>query len=277
MNTFDFNKTRDGGEIIGDTFAYIRLHFSSLGKALLFFVFPFQLIGLFLAQDSIGFNFAQIFNPETVDQISEFFGWQYLAGLLLSTAGSMAMVAVTVRHMYIVRMGEEPTLAHLAQGLIGTSFGIWGLSLIVGFIIFFGLLLFFIPGVYLGVKLILANSAYIMEDESVGDAMSSSWEVTKDYWWDTFLIVIVMYILVVVAAVIVTVPTSIGTLVLSNAGVLESTAWATPLVNGVASLLGAIGNLFYVILYISFTLQYLNLKERKEGGGLRAKIEALGR
>lgn len=277
MNTFDFNKIRNGGEIIGDTFAYLRIHFLSLGKALLFFVFPFQLTGLFLAQDSLGFDFADILISETTEQLADSFGWGYFVGLFLSYAGSMALIAVTIGHMRIVQMGKEPSLANLAQGLPGRSLGIWGLSFLVGLMVFFGMFLFIIPGIFIAVKLSMASSAYIMEDEGVGDAISSAWEVTKGYWWDTLLIIIVMYILVAVAAIIVTVPTSIGALLLGNSGVLESTAWASTVVTGLGSLLTAIGNLFYVILYVSFTLQYLNLKERKEGGGLRAKIEALGK
>ena len=48
MHSFEHHKIRDLGEIIADSFQYLRIHFKTLGKALLFFVLPIYIIQFFL-------------------------------------------------------------------------------------------------------------------------------------------------------------------------------------------------------------------------------------
>ena len=71
MSTFQLRKTRDFGQIITDTFTYLRVHFKSLGKALFIFVFPILLIsGVLISSSFVSmFDFADVtsnhpLNPE---------------------------------------------------------------------------------------------------------------------------------------------------------------------------------------------------------------------
>lgn len=277
MSSFDFNKTRNIGDIIVDTFAYIRIHFNTLGKSILFFAFPFYILGISLSQEAASLSFDTILNSvDPISTVNEIFGFRYFLGVTLSWIGSLVIIVVPIKHIQLVRDGIEPTLGNMAYELPKQALGVWGLAIIISFASGIALLLFIIPGIFVYTKLSLANSAYLIDKDQVSDGLGTSWEITKDYWWTTFLIVVVMYILVFFAATIISIPASIGTLFLGESGVLQESGNISSVFLAFSYLLNALGATFYIIMHIALSLHYLNLKERKEGGGLRAQIDALG-
>ena len=59
----------------------------------------------------------------------------------------------------------------------------FGLSLLSGLGLLLGFLLLIVPGVYLGVRWSVANSALLAEGKSASDALSESWEMTARSFW----------------------------------------------------------------------------------------------
>ena len=89
MNAFELRKTRDFGQIITDTFTYIRVHFRTLGKALFLFVFPIVLISGALISSSFisifdvaDLNSTQPINPTSTDDMASFLV-RFFIGLIL--------------------------------------------------------------------------------------------------------------------------------------------------------------------------------------------------
>ena len=65
-----------------------------------------------------------------------------------------------------------------------TYLKVFGLSIIVGFIVLIGTFLCVIPGIWLGVKLSMAEY-YLLDHPEAGiiESMKASWEMTKGNWW----------------------------------------------------------------------------------------------
>jgi membrane-anchored glycerophosphoryl diester phosphodiesterase (GDPDase) len=276
MDNLNFRKTRDIGDILTESFFYIRNHFVSLGKALLFFVLPIFLIQFFVMKDFANSFFANIMsgNPDALGSI---FDWRYFLGLLLSVISSAALGVVTLTH---VKLNAEGDTAEPDQILV--DFGprlikFIGLTIAIGFILGFSVLLLFIPAIFLGVKLGMSAPALILEDENVFGAMGRSWELTKDYWWATFTMIFMVYILVLVITYAFLIPVFILQIFGTDSGAALSgnPAIISNIFMVITGLFTAISSLSSGLFYIAFSLHFYNLVERKEGGDLREKIEGL--
>ncbi|WP_148134633.1 hypothetical protein [Candidatus Formimonas warabiya] len=143
--------------------------------------------------------------------------------------------------------------------LVGT-----GLLYILG--IFFGLLLFIIPGIFLMVRWFLNPQAVMMENVAGTKALGRSKELVKGYWWRSFWFVIVVGIITGVASGIVVVLSSLAASVAGNGQVeVVMTNFLTPLVTVIVSPYSV----------IAATLYYFELRARKEGWDLEQSIGRL--
>ncbi len=276
MHSFEYHKIRDLGEIIADSFQYLRIHFKTLGKALLFFVLPIYIIQFFLMK---GYT-DQIVGTLMGGNVSDFeniFGLQYFFGIVLSLIANSTLTAITIKHVQLTEKNVDPTPDALLKDIVPNVLKYTGLYIVLYFILIPSAILFFFPMVFFGIKLCLSASALLLEKKTIFGAIGRSWELTKNHWWSTFLILLVMIILIVFITYAVIIPTTILSTFTVETGALElgdSTIW-TNFFYIITGILTAISSLTSVVLYIVITLQYYNLLERKEGAHLRSQIEGL--
>lgn len=275
MQNFNLRKSRDVGDILTDTFQYIRIHYLVLGKGLLFFVMPLYLINAFLLQEYSNQVVGDIFDPNNLEILQVFFSGRYFLALFFSIVAYSLIPVIVLNHMNLVSQGFEPQVSELIEDSLPLILKIIGLNIIIAFIVGFSFLFLFFPAIFFGVKLSLAQSALVLEERDIMESVNRSWDLTKDFWWATFALLIVMYIITVFTTYVFILPTTILSIFLVNgvdAG--DSTIFVT-FITTLELIFNAIGSLFTAIIQIAMALHFFNLVERREGGALRSKIESL--
>ncbi len=275
MLTFDHKRTRDLGDILTDTFQYIRVYYKSLLKGLLFFVAPLYLVQAFLMEGYSSEFFANIFNPSATPDLSELFGWQYFASIGITLLAYAVLSIVALNHLNFTEDDTEPTTTDLLEdsGILLARF--IGLYLVMMFILFFSALFFLIPALFFGIRLSLASAVIVLEKKGVFESLGRSWELTQNYWWATFALFFIMYIIVLFTSYVLILPSTILSIFFVDTGTLNDAQGLSTVFTIITAISTAISSLFTCLFHISFALQYYNLVERKEGGSLRAKIEGL--
>lgn len=273
-NDFKLQQYRDLGGIITDSFTYIRIHWKTLGKALLLLVLPFYLISAFLVGDAYSSFFSAVMENPDMAGASLFTG-NFLMGMLLLAMSSGALLTVAMTHVQLTNIDGTAELSDIIEQFGSNFVTLFLLYILIIFAVSFGFLFFIIPGVYIGVKLFVAPAAAILENKNPFNAITRSWELVGGHWWFTFAVYLVMNIIASFMSYILIIPMSIfvGFMSTSGAGSSEMMGSGMGIFYG---LMMVIGSLFSVIMLIALCLHYFNLVERKEGKGLRAQIEELG-
>ena len=280
-NIFRFRKTRDFGELLSDTFKFLREN----GKSFLSINFkicaPFFIaliltnayytyVTLGMGFESYG-NFTGFLIPAFINLIAVFV---YITALYLSVFNYIKS--------YIANNGvvSEDDIKNGLKKDLGSGLAV---NLIVGILIFTGLLFILIPGIYLGVVLTLALPILVFEQKGVGDTISSCFQLIKDNWWFTFgaLIVfgIIMYLINVVFQMPMIIYMIVGMISGLDAGV-ESMAQSMQSKDPILMILTIVASiaqyLIYIITPIFISLIYFNLHEEKNFTGTFENIDRLG-
>jgi len=280
-NIFRFRKTRDFGELLSDTFKFLREN----GKSFLSINFkicaPFFIaliltnayytyVTLGMGFESYG-NFTGFLIPAFINLIAVFV---YITALYLSVFNYIKS--------YIANNGvvSEDDIKNGLKKDLGSGLAV---NLIVGILIFTGLLFILIPGIYLGVVLTLALPILVFEQKGVGDTISSCFQLIKDNWWFTFgaLIVfgIIMYLINVVFQMPMIIYMIVGMISGLDAGVesmAESMQSKDPILMILTILASIAQYLLYIITPIFISLIYFNLHEEKNFTGTFENIDRLG-
>ncbi len=274
MKEFTLQKYRDLGAILTDSFVYIRVHYKSLGKALLLLVLPFYLISGILVGDTYSSFFsAMIENPDMSGDA--LFGSNFLLGLLLLALSSGALLTITLTHVQLTKNHKEATLSALINNFSRNFFTLLLLYVIIIIVVPVSFMFFIVPGIYIGIKLFLSPAVAVLEQKNPFDAINRSWDLIQGHWWFTFAVYLVMNIITSFMSYVLVIPFGLLVSMATVSGADTSGMIGTGM--GIFyALMIIFGSLFSVIMLIAMCLHYFNLIERKEGDGLRAKIEELG-
>jgi hypothetical protein len=278
-------KQRDFGELISDTFVFVKENFKPLVKA--FFTFS----GLFLIG---GITTTIMHYMHTANLVKGFdvpydrgdyqpfsaldvLGWEYALAMIFMLLNYTMIIVTTV--CYITLYKEKNKVApnnaelwgyikHFYPRVLLSSIPII-LLLIVGFIFCV------IPFFYLYPIMALIYPIMIIENTSFGYAFNRSFSMIKDNWWVTFGAFFVMGIIISFASGVVNLPATIlnvGTSLLS-----PTSGKGISITGGVlAGVLGNISMIFQMLSGITVALSYYSLNEHHEGTGLLSRINQLG-
>jgi hypothetical protein len=119
-------------------------------------------------------------------------------------------------------------------------------SILVGLATLLGLIVFIIPGIYIGVRLAVSIQALVVEDKRGPEAMRRSWDLVRGHWWHAAFTLLVAALITGVVNAVITAPFSAG-------------AW---FLQGVAAAIATTVTLPYGALV--GVLLYLDLRARKE-------------
>ena len=91
----------------------------------------------------------------------------------------MSLVVGGVAYIYADRTlrDEEPEFGTAVSTVMGRLLSLIGIWIIYGILVVVGLVLFILPGIYLGARLILAFPACVLDGENAFDSLSTSWRV----------------------------------------------------------------------------------------------------
>jgi hypothetical protein len=119
-------------------------------------------------------------------------------------------------------------------------------SILVGLATLLGLIVFIIPGIYIGVRLAVSIQALVVDDKRGSQAMRRSWDLVGGHWWHAAFTLLVAGLITGVVNAVITAPFGAG-------------AW---FLQGIAAAVATIVTLPYGALV--GVLLYLDLRARKE-------------
>lgn len=285
----NFKKQRELGEIINDTFKFLRENYKLLFTLILKIAGPAFLIlivsaGYYMYATMNTFSILETSTPFE-NMIAGNFELFVLAALVMfaSLLIYTTLLSGTVLNFiksYIKNKGEVNE-HEVGQDTRSDFWKLFGGGLLTGIMVFFGLLVCFFPGIYLMVPLSLIFAVLIFDKLSIGDSISHCFVLIKDNWWITFATLLIMWILVYIIGIVFSIPAIIYTLTksltmateTSGANIFQTFDWVYVALN----LIGTIAQyLLYTITIISTGFIYFNLNEKKNFTGTLESIDNLG-
>lgn len=283
----EFKKQRELGEILSDTFAFLRSQFKP------FFATYFKIVGPYLVVMLIAsgfylYSFQPFFDigSEPSDQI---FGGAVMVLSLFVFLISLVLVysisqSTTLHYIksYANNKGSID-LAEIKREVYATLWSFIGLGFLVVLSIIAGFMACIIPGVYLYVPLVLSFSVLVFDQKGATDAYGYSFTLIKDEWWITFATLLVIGIIVGIASYAFNIPAAIYSWMKMGifSGELDAETMTGNFVDPIYILLNVLSTLASLLLnlisVIAAAFVYFNLNEKKNFTGTYERIQNLGK
>lgn len=287
-NYIEFKKQRELGEILSDSFVFIRNEFKPFLGTILKIVGPYilvMLISMGFYMYTIGniFNLTAIGNT-TISTYSPFIMILAVLALILSSIAAYVLAQGTVLHYIKSYIDHKGTTNYdeIRQGVYGSFWSLIGLGIIVGISIFVGAMFCLIPGIYLAVPLSVSFAILVFLRKDAMDSYQYSFTLIKENWWITFATLFVIYIIVAVASYAFSLPTIIyswikmgvfsGEMDAENFNVFNDPIYL--ILNILSTLVQFLMNLIFLV---ATSLIFFNLNEKKNFTGTFERIENLGK
>ncbi|WP_106793311.1 hypothetical protein [Aquimarina sp. Aq78] len=285
-NYIEFKKKRELGDILTDTFAFIRENGKSLISVLLK-TSGIAFVLLLLASGYYTYSSANIFDPVSIRNGEMLNSGALIIALFAMLATLLVFYALlfgTVLHYiknYINNKGSVDQ-GVVVQGVKKDFGNIIGLGILSGLITFFGFMLCAIPGIYLYVPMSLVFSILVFRNTSISDAINDSFLLVKNEWWITFATLFVIAIIIGIISMVFSIPAVIYTFTKTFTAASEGSLadpstmvdWVFIVLNTLSS---AVQYILYIITAISTAFIYYNLNERKHATGALEQIDSLGK
>jgi len=282
----EFKKQRELGEILSDTFAFIRNEFKPFMRTIFQAAGPYLVLFL-LALTFYTYTSGNVFDFDDLGGISNSYDpmmmFIALFAFLITAVLVYTVSASTVLHYiksYVENNGEVDYLV-VKQNVRSTFWGFFGLSVLKWIAIFISFLVFCLPVFYMVVPMSVVLSIYVYEKRNVGDSFSHSFNIIKDEFWITFATIFVVGLIVMVASYAFALPISMYTM--AKTGILSGEidpANMQSMYDPVTMVLNAISNLIQFLLNLISTVAgvfiYFNLNERKNFSGTLDRIKSIG-
>ena len=283
----EFKKQRELGEILSDTFGFLRSEFKPFFTTYFKIVGPFLLV-MILAMACYMYYAGNSFSLIYLDSSSQVNNLAIIFSIALVYFCSIIAVYTvsqsTVLH-YIksyANGGGITNFETIRKEVYASFWSFIGLGILVGLSIMVGFIFCIIPGVYLYVPLMLAFSVMVYNKMGASDAYSYSFKLVKDEWWMTFATFFVIGIIVVVASYAFAIPTAIYQWMKMGifSGEMDAENMMDVFRDPIYILLNVIGTmaqfLLNLISVIAGVFIYFNLNEKKNFTGTYERIENLG-
>lgn len=288
MNRFiEFKKQRELGEILSDTFAFLRLQFKPFITTYFKIVGPYLVVmlismGFYLSAFSSLLDFNTQSSNELFSGLTMFFGvLVFILALIMVYATSQSTVLHYIKS-YSYHNGVTD-FNEIKKEVYASLWSFIGLGIIVILSVFVGFLFCFIPGIYLAVPLSLSFSIMIFMNKGIGESYSYGFTLVKDEWWITFATLFVVGIIVAIAGYAFSLPAVIYQYAKMGifSGEMDATNMMDTFVDPIYMILNMIGALAQVLLnlitIIAGAFIYFNLNEKKNFTGTFERIQNLGK
>ena len=246
------------GEILSTAFQLYQRHWRTLLAIAAVVVVPFTLLQ-YLLGDQIRTRGEVTSNGVVIETATWAVG---IAGLVAALAGVVMFLVLTgaiTRAVAAEVAGEDVGVEQSYRFGFHRFWSVLLVSALVGLAIIGGLIVFIIPGIYIGVRLAVSIETLVVEGRRGTQAMGRSWELVGGHWWHAFGTLVVAGLLTGVVNAVITAP-------------FGNTGW---FVQAVAAAVATVITLPYGALV--GVLLYLDLRARKENltlEQLRADLQA---
>jgi hypothetical protein len=291
----ELRKKRDFGEVISDTFQFVRQNFKPLLRSSLYISGPFLLLA------AIYFTISYVNMLSSISVYATERNASYAINMLVSVvfiavglAVQYAVVHDYTRLLLEGRKKEDIKVADVWQLVKRDVWKAVGINIVIAVIIILCVavlvllvaamgpiaILFVLIGMVgifiLFVKLSLSFPAALLENYSVFNSLARSWSMTQGMFWSTIGTVFILGLVVGVCSYVLYIPIFI---MLFLVGMHGGNMDIDPLWKTLIIVFQSLGYLIifmaYMIPSIGLILQYLNCVERREGHGLLERIDNL--
>lgn len=289
QNQFKLEKERDLGEIITDTFTFIRINFKDLTQVFIKFILPIMLISViagvyyqYASQEFTSSNLLINNNPFEV--------LQNLTALIIPLIFTLVSAILFYVFSYLAILASmkcfketgQIELDFVSNEIKSRFWSMTGLLIVSFLILVFSAALCGLPFFYFIVPVSIMFSILVFEDKSVGESISHAFTLIKENFWMTLLTIIVIALIIAFASGIFQVPILIYSMFTMVTKLEANTVDYESLleVDWVMLSLTAIGNfgssIFSLVTIIAFALIYFNLNEKHTMSGTVQEIDSIG-
>lgn len=294
---FEFQRYREFGDIIGDSFTFLIKNLKPLALGFLVFVVPLFLIGSLVMLPVMNilsgeFDDINTLNPFMTSFASLFFMFATILGSLMLYALVYSLIIAYQEHP------DEELTVSLLWNYVPKAFSkvllvtlvVIGV-LVIGSLVIFGLTSIISPvlGVlvmlplmfvlmYFMIKFVFTPFIFFSENTNLGESFSRSSYLVKDQWWWTFLILVVVSLIASLVSYIFVLPATLymgaSSFLSTEPGELMGAPSTMALIIYGLSMIGSLFTSAYTV--VGIVLQYYSLREKKEGTSLMDRIEQIG-
>ena len=280
----EFKKKREVGEILSDSFKFLRKNVKPLFRILIRTAgIPFLLVIIVNTYNAYAINTVNYIDP--TDPFGVFKTSTVLIGTLLNYVFMFiysVLLFLTV-HCAIVSyiqndgvINETETLSEVKK-FIGNAF-------LTGFIkyilLLFGFFLCVIPSIYLSVPMMLFFPILIFERTNVGVAFNKAFSMSNEEWFASFGALALAVIILIAVNSAFSIPAALFGIAdeFTNVGYAEDDALSFADIMNIlfVSLASACQYLIYIIVPITGALVYHSINEKTTQTGAIERIESLG-
>ncbi len=279
-------KPRDFGEVLGDTFVFIRQNLKPLLKYFVIFCGFFvvataatsTVVELRAINLTTSFDANDFANESVLGRIMPLIG-SYLLLITFYILQSVTLNVMILSYMalYQKKGNTVPTVDEMWGYIKYYFLRVLGSSVLLYILAFVGLCFCLAPGLYLGTVFALVPAIIVVENASFSYAFSHAFKLISNNWWTTFGVLVVIYIILYVVNLVVGIPASIvgaGNVFL-HISQRSVSAISMPWVI-LMNVITAFISFFQILLVSAVGLIYFNLSETKEGTSLIARIDEFG-
>ncbi len=262
-----FRKKRELGDIISDSFQFLRYEIKPLLRLIIVYVLPFIIlygvVQVYVQQKILGnvdfsdsemlmSNFGPIYSNILITSLFSLFVQSLLAGTFYSYI-----------EIYVKKGKGNFRLHEITPNLFSNSLLALGANLVLFAMVMAGLILCIAPGIYFGNSLSLVVMIIIFEKRGLGNALTRSWRLVHSQWWNTFVLNLLAFLIIMAISFVLSIPSmfagvSSSFFSMQESGTLNYPQWYWVLM-AVSTIISSI---LWVIPYTFLAFQYFNIEER---------------
>ena len=284
-----FRRVRDLGQIISDTFYFLKDQGKPLYTALVIYCLGPGLVAGFFMGKGTGSMQAWSMNMDGQSDMTSFVSdiggsiVTMLLGYVLLIVVMILLTAITYEYIRAYHLGEHVGITsgdlwRRATAQLGNYFVA---NFLYGLVVVIGAVLCVAPGIYFWVAMGLVSTVVAIERTDGTAALSRSMTLVKDHWWETFGLLLIVTIISSMITGVVTVPFMIASMfvginsareVMDSGGTPNFPGWYSTFMAVGTSLQYAVTILTLPITAVAITLKYFTLVEEKENPGLQQQV-----
>jgi hypothetical protein len=276
----NFRRNRDFGDLLGDTFAFLKQEFRFFSRVMLFYAGPFVLLSAIASAwfSSGVFSMMRLMMRNNPTEILAEFGLKLLVYMVAAIVSNTFILCVVYSYIGLYNeKGKDGFVQEEVWFRVGRKFfPVLGIMIVVSLIIMIGSVLCLIPGIFFAVSLSLILASSFYEKLSFGDSFSRSMSLVNRDWWFTLGLGIVLYLLLVISSYIFVLPSSVYSIFMSLNSLKGNTPGEPDIIYMVLVAIGTFGtSLLSCVPHITLSLLYFSLIEKRESPGLLSKIDKI--
>lgn len=263
-----FQKVRELGEIIGDSFEFLKEEFRPLSKLILQYVFPFILMygGLQVYVQMKVIGSIDFSDPEGLfNNIGPLYMNILLSSLFAVFVQSLLIgTFYSYLQLYIEKGKGNFSLEDVSPVLFPNTLKALGASFVLYFLVLLGVMMCILPGIYLANSLSPLVMVLLFEKKSLADALVRTWKLVHTGWGNTFVLNLLAVVIVYAAGFVVTLPnffTGTGEVIGGQGAGSNEVSTISWVLVGLSTV---VSSLFWIVPFTFLAFQYFNLRERNE-------------